>query len=138
MRSARNFLQCTACCVLLSYCGLSSAQSAPNPLPVRPKIAESTSLGSLRVGRPAGFAGPVAPFVSGLGADPPLLLPLTPTRDAALPGSCGSAGDNLCYDYRQGRVVYKPARKLMPEIAGLKRESLSIKRDKVTLNYSFK
>lgn len=56
---------------------------------------------------------------------------------AAIPGSCAAAGASLCYDYRTGRAVYRPARNLMPEIAGMKRESLSVKRDKVTFHYSF-
>ena len=56
---------------------------------------------------------------------------------SAIPGSCSASGNSICYDYRTGRAVYRPARNLMPEIAGMKRESLSIKRDKVTFHYSF-
>jgi hypothetical protein len=44
----------------------------------------------------------------------------------------------VCYDYKDGRAVFKPARNLMPEIAGMRRESMTLKRDKITLNYSFK
>ena len=55
-----------------------------------------------------------------------------------IPGSCSVSNSTICYDYRTGRAIYKPARELMPEIAGLHRESLTLKRDKVTLNYSFR
>lgn len=104
-------------------------------LPMRPKFAESSQLRSTP---PVSAPSRSAPFVARFGDAPPDLLPLGPQTDTGIPGSCARAGDSLCYDYRQGRVVYKPARRLMPEIAGLRRESLSVKRDKVTLNYSFK
>jgi hypothetical protein len=52
-------------------------------------------------------------------------------------GACSSSSASLCYDYRTGRAVYRPARKLMPEISGMRRESLTVKRDKVVLHYSF-
>jgi hypothetical protein len=43
----------------------------------------------------------------------------------------------LCYDADSGHIVYKPARLLMPDIPGLQRENLSVKRDKLVLRYSF-
>lgn len=135
MRIARRWLPGAAGCLLLGWGCLALAQSAVGALPLRPKIAQTTGLGTVMSARPASR---VAPFVTTLGDEPPLLLPLTPSRDAGVPGACGAAADNLCFDYRQGRVVYKPARKLMPEISGMRRESLSVKRDKITLNYSFK
>lgn len=52
-------------------------------------------------------------------------------------GSCAASSASLCYDYRTGRAVYRPAREWMPEINGLRRESMSVKRDKVVLQYSF-
>ena len=54
------------------------------------------------------------------------------------PSSCESAGRDLCYDARDGRIVYKPARKYMPEMPGLRAESISLKRDRVVLRYSFR
>lgn len=108
---------------------------AQTHLPVKSKLATSLTAVSPAAGRSA-------PFVAHKGPEwaeaPPVLLPLAATRDSDLPGSCSRDADTLCYDYRQGRVVYKPARKLMPKITGLRRESLTLKRDKITLNYSFK
>ena len=43
----------------------------------------------------------------------------------------------LCYDQGSGRIVYKPARQLMPEIPGLQRENISIKRDRIVFRYTF-
>ncbi len=43
----------------------------------------------------------------------------------------------LCYDPDSGRIVYKPARALMPDIPGLTRENISVKRDRVVFRYSF-
>ncbi len=44
---------------------------------------------------------------------------------------------SLCYDPNSRRVIYKPARALMPEIPGLRRENISVKRDRITFKYSF-
>jgi hypothetical protein len=55
---------------------------------------------------------------------------------SAMPGLC--AADSLvCYDYRRGQPVVPVMRALMPEVPGLKREGIVLKRDKVSLNYSF-
>lgn len=56
-----------------------------------------------------------------------------------VPNSCSSADShNICYDYKRGRAVYKPTRNWMPEIPGMRPESITMKRDKVAFNYSFK
>jgi hypothetical protein len=56
-----------------------------------------------------------------------------------VPNSCSSAeSTSLCYDYKSGRAVYKPTRNWMPEIPGMRPESITMKRDKLAFNYSFK
>ena len=50
--------------------------------------------------------------------------------------SC-SGESSLCYDPESRRIVYKPARAWMPEIPGLQRENISVKRDRITFRYSF-
>ena len=55
-----------------------------------------------------------------------------------MPGSCSLSGATLCYDYRTGSSVFKPSRALMPEIRGMQRESVTLKRNKIAFNYSFK
>lgn len=55
-----------------------------------------------------------------------------------LTGSCGLASVELCYDYREGRLVYRPTRNWMPEIGGLTPEHISVRRDSVVFKYSFR
>lgn len=52
-------------------------------------------------------------------------------------GACEHAAD-LCYDLAEGRVVYRPARAWMPAIDGMRAESISLRRDRVVLRYSFR
>jgi hypothetical protein len=77
-----------------------------------------------------------APFVEPL-SEPGLHL--TPHRDARLEQSRSSCSGerSLCYDPGSGRIVYKPARALMPDIPGLQRENISVRRDRIVLRYSF-
>jgi hypothetical protein len=44
---------------------------------------------------------------------------------------------SLCYDPDSRRIIYKPARGLMPDIPGLRRENISVRRDRITFKYSF-
>jgi hypothetical protein len=77
-----------------------------------------------------------APFVSPA-AEPELdLLPRRDERQDQSRSSCNT-DRALCYDPNSGRIVYKPARQFMPEIPGLQRENISVKRDKIVLRYSF-
>jgi hypothetical protein len=66
-------------------------------------------------------------------------LDLLPRRDERLEQSRSScSGDrSLCYDPNSGRIVYKPARMLMPDIPGMQRENISVKRDRIVFRYSF-
>lgn len=66
-------------------------------------------------------------------------LDLLPRRDERLEQSRSSCSNQntLCYDPHSGRIVYKPARNFMPDIPGLTRENISVKRDRVFLRYSF-
>jgi hypothetical protein len=50
---------------------------------------------------------------------------------------CEHAVD-LCYDLTEGRVVYRPARALMPAVEGLRAESVSLRRDRIVFRYSFR
>ena len=50
--------------------------------------------------------------------------------------SCGMDRP-VCYDMTSGHIVFKPARALMPEIPGLTRENISVKRDRIIFRYTF-
>lgn len=97
-----------------------------NPLQLRPKAAMPTPAKTHRF----------APFVAPL-AEPDLdLLPRVDPREGESRSSCARA-TTLCYDPSTRRIVYKPARALMPELPGLQAENISVRRDRVTFKYSF-
>lgn len=102
--------------------------AARSPLQLRPKAAMSAAAVPTHTS---------APFVAPLVPEPD--LDLLPARDPRLEASRSSCANStsLCYDPHSGRIVYKPARALMPEIPGLQRENISVKRNRITLRYSF-
>jgi hypothetical protein len=53
-------------------------------------------------------------------------------------GACEYNATALCYDLADRRVVYRPARRYMPQFDGLRAESVSLRHDKIVLKYSFK
>lgn len=53
-------------------------------------------------------------------------------------GACEASASDLCYDLRDARVVYRPARRYMPTIEGLRPESISLRRDRIIFKYSFR
>ena len=77
-----------------------------------------------------------APFVMALSEPDPELLPRRDERLEQSRSSC-SGDRSLCYDPNSGRIVYKPARALMPDLPGLQRENISVRRDRIVLRYSF-
>ena len=50
--------------------------------------------------------------------------------------SCASA-NTLCYDASENRIVFKPARNYMPDLPGLTRENITVKRDRIVFRYSW-
>jgi hypothetical protein len=64
------------------------------------------------------------------------MFPRAETRAERSHSACDSDRD-FCYDADNGHIVYKPARKLMPDIPGLRAENISIKRDRLVFKYSF-
>lgn len=76
-----------------------------------------------------------APF---RGRDPlPGLLLREELADRGPRGACETAASDLCYDVRDGRIVYRRAREYMPRIDGLTAESISLRRDRIIFKYSF-
>lgn len=104
-----------------------SAESGP-PLQLKPKSAIATTMTPTHR---------YAPFVMPLPAEPDLdLLPRRDLRQDQSRSSCTGNRD-LCYDPNSGRIVYKPARNFMPDLPGLQRENISVKRDRIVFRYSF-
>jgi hypothetical protein len=52
------------------------------------------------------------------------------------PNAC-SSDSVVCYDYTRGQARLPIAKSVMPELPGLRKESLSIRRGRLSLNYSF-
>ena len=90
-----------------------------------------------------GLAAPVAtkklmeaPFRAGRDPLPEMILTEELARRGPR-GSCETATTDLCYDMRDGRVVYRRARDYMPRINGLTPENVSVRRDRIVFKYSF-
>ena len=101
---------------------------AQPPLKLRSKAAVAEVLA------PRTSAAPFREPVQG-----PELDLLSASTDPRLEGkrwSC-TGESSLCYDPDSRRIIYKPARGLMPEIPGLRRENISVRRDRITFKYSF-
>lgn len=80
-----------------------------------------------------------APFVGGHGRDVlPEILMREELEGRGPSGGCEASAVALCYDVREARIVYKPARKYMPTLPGLQPESISLRHNRVVLKYSFR
>lgn len=77
-----------------------------------------------------------APFRAGRDPLPEMILTEELERRGPR-GNCETSTTDLCYDLRDGRVVYRRAREYMPRIDGLTAESISVRRDRVIFKYSF-
>ena len=105
---------------------VAAAAAENKPLELKPKVAMV-----------APATHNAAPFVNPALGEPD--LDLVPRRDSRQDQSLSSCASDraLCYDAGSGRIVYKPARQIMPEFPGLTRENISVKRDRIILRYSF-
>jgi hypothetical protein len=78
----------------------------------------------------------VAPFRHARDPMPELLL--REDQESRGPsGACENGSSSLCYDMASGKIVYRGARQYMPKIDGLTPESMSLRRGRLTLKYSF-
>jgi hypothetical protein len=78
-----------------------------------------------------------APFKAGRDPMPELILREELARRGPS-GSCEVSATDLCYDLQDARIVYRPARRYMPSIDGLRAESISLRRDRIVFKYSFR
>ena len=78
-----------------------------------------------------------APFAYGRDPLPQLLMQEEQERRGPR-GNCEAAATDLCFDAADGRVVYRPARKFMPQFEGFRAESVTLRSNRVTFKYSFK
>jgi hypothetical protein len=103
-----------------------AADAKTEPLQLKPKTAISN----------AAVNHNYAPFITPA-SEPELdLLPRRDLRQDQSRSSCNS-DRAVCYDAASGRIEFRPARNLMPELPGLQRETISVKRDRIVFRYSF-
>lgn len=116
-----------AIAVALAAAPLAAMAGEPEGKALRlvPKEALASSLPAVR-----------APFVVGDGDPVDLDFVPHPESRRGPPSSC-DGDSSLCYDPNNGHIVYKPARQLMPDIPGLQRENISVRRDRIIFRYSF-
>jgi hypothetical protein len=120
----RASLLCTA---LLAGLALPAAASEGVELSMKSKSMAAA-------GEPAKNAQ--APFRHARDPMPELVLREAEERRGPA-GACESASGSVCYDMASGKIVYRGARKYMPQVDGLKPESVSLRRGRLTLRYSF-
>lgn len=105
-----------------------SAVDSPSPPPLR--LHSKAAIANINP------AHSFAPFVAPLSGPEPGYIAARDMRQDQSRSSCAS-DRSLCYEPTTGRIIYKPAQALMPSIPGLRRENISVKRDRITLKYSF-
>src|SRR6478609_7595637 len=71
-----------------------------------------------------------APFAAARPRDlvPELLLREEMAAKGSGAAGCEATAQDLCYDVREARIVYRRARSYMPDIPGLRAESIALKR----------
>jgi len=101
--------------------------------------AKSLAAASAMALTPAPLTAVDAPFVAPRPRDivPELLLREELDRRAPASG-CDAAATDLCYDLKEARIVYRPARAYMPSVPGLRAESISLRHDRIVFKYSFR
>jgi len=52
--------------------------------------------------------------------------------------ACDANSTSICYDSVDRRLVYRPARNYMPQVDGLRAESVSLRSNRILLKYSFR
>ena len=78
-----------------------------------------------------------APFVVQPIGEPEIeLVPRQPMRLNESRSACDGT-NALCYDPSSGRIEVASARTFMPDLPGLRRETISIKRDRIVFRYTF-
>ena len=117
-----------AAALLLTFACMHAMASDMRSLELRPKAALAAASAV-----PAPHSA--APF---LAPGPERQVDFTPQPEVRhMSNSACGMDREICYDMTTGRIVFKPARALMPEIPGLTRDNISVKRDRIIFRYTF-
>jgi hypothetical protein len=125
-----------------SLIAASLAASAANdgPVELRTKALASAASTSVLAGPMAGTTHRLdAPFMQSTHDPLPAILQEEElAQRTALGSRCDASATSLCYDAADGRLVYRGARDYMPKVVGLSPESVTIRRNRLVLKYSFR
>ncbi len=103
-----------------------AVETNPAPLQLKPKAALSAAPNPN-----------YAPFVMPASSDAAIELPARRDLRAGEARAGCDPRQAICYDAASGRIDFRPARNWMPDLPGLQRETISVKRDRVVFKYSF-
>jgi hypothetical protein len=79
-----------------------------------------------------------APLKAGRDPLPEMLLREELDRRGVARSACDYNSTSVCYDLTDRRVVYRPARKYMPQVDGLRAESVSLRHNTLVFKYTFR
>lgn len=118
------------CTALLAGLALPATASEGVDLSIKSKSMAASSTEMLSKSAPA-------PFLRHARDPMPELVMRAEEERRGPAGACESARSSVCYDMASGKIVYRGARAYMPAIDGLRAESVSLRRGRLTLKYSF-
>ena len=118
------------CTALIAGLALPAAASEGVDLSIKSKSMAASSTEMLSKSAPA-------PFLRHARDPLPELLMREEEERHGPAGACENGTSSVCYDMASGKIVYRGARSYMPKIDGLKAESISLRRNRLTLKYSF-
>jgi len=139
MKSNPHAVTCAYAVLLISAASASFADTpAHNATPVPPVRITAEIIHEATI-------APAAPARDG--SSPVLTRELPPPHDMFrdsprnlenIPNGCSHNNASLCFDYRTGSAMYKPMRGYLPGIPGMTPHNLSIHRNKIVAQYTFK
>ena len=115
---------------LLASLALPAAASEGFDLSIKSKTMAASSTEMLSKSAPA-------PFLRHARDPMPELMMRAEEERRGPAGACENGTGSVCYDVASGKIVYRGAREYMPKIDGLRAESVSLRRGRFTLKYSF-
>ncbi|MEP7155914.1 MAG: hypothetical protein ABI905_09075 [Betaproteobacteria bacterium] len=131
-------VQCICAIALLSGAVACHAEAPPRSAPLvrsTPEIIHEASASTQLT--PAREGGSVLSRDNGT---PPQhdIFRDSPKNLENVPNGCSHNNASLCYDYRTGSAMYKPMRRYLPDLPGMTPHNLSIRRNKIVAQYTFK
>ena len=132
-RLARRLPPCLLACALMAVATVGTAEALPRnavPVTITPEMIQP-------VQRPAQPPKDLSYRVRSE-YQPRETLSGATIEQQHHPGGCAPNSGSLCFDYRTGSALYKPMRQFLPDIPGMTPHNLSIRRNRIVADYTFK